>query len=261
MALSKRGVVLLASAPMDDPAQTPYTLIRDLPAIDRPRERLRDFGAAALSNQELLAILLRVGSSKESALAQATRLLSHYDGVAGIRQSSFVDLCSQRGIGEAKAAQIYAALELGLRMAAARQDGKPRVQTPEDIASLVLPEMSLFDQEHVRVMLLDVRNRVLATHEAYVGSVHTAAVRIGELLSEAVKARASGIVLVHNHPSGDPTPSADDIRLTKQLYDASKLMDIELVDHLIIGGGRFVSMEHVGLGMPSRHKAVTPAGG
>lgn len=210
---------------MDD---VPYTLIRDLPPTDRPRERLRDYGAAALSNQELLAILLRVGSSKESAVAQATRLLAHYDGLAGLRQSSFIDLCAQKGIGEAKASQIYAALELGVRLASVQQDGKPTLRTPDDIASMVLPEMSLLTQEHVRVMLLDIRNRLLATHEVYVGSVHTAAVRLGELLSEAVKAKASAIVLVHNHPSGDPTPSVADIELTKNLFDAAKLMDIEL---------------------------------
>ena len=243
---------------MDD---VPYTLIRDLPPTDRPRERLRDFGAAALSNQELLAILLRVGSSKESAVAQATRLLADYHGLAGLRQSSFIDLCSQRGIGEAKACQIYAALELGVRLASTQQEGKPFLRTPDDIASLVLAEMSLLEQEHVRVMLLDVRNRLLATHEVYIGSVHTAAVRPGELLSEAVKAKASGMVIVHNHPSGDPTPSAHDIVLTQTMFEAAKLMDIELFDHVIIGGGRYVSMSRANLGFPKTVSKVADGRG
>jgi DNA repair protein RadC len=246
---------------MDDTHEVAYTLIRDLPETDRPRERLRDFGAPALSNQELLAILLRVGSSKESAVAQATRLLAHYGGLVGLRQSSFLDLCEQKGIGEAKAAQIYAALELGVRLASVQQDGKPILRSPEDIASMVLPEMSLLTQEHVRVMLLDARNRLLATHEVYVGSVHTASVRVGELLSEAVKAKAAAVVLVHNHPSGDPTPSAQDIELTKNLYEAARLMDIDFFDHIVIGGGRFVSMHRTGLGFPSKQAQASSAGG
>jgi DNA repair protein RadC len=246
---------------MDEPHDVPYTLIRDLPPTDRPRERLRDFGAAALSNQELLAILLRVGSSKESAVAQATRLLAHYDGLVGLRQSSFLELCEQKGIGEAKAAQIYAALELGVRVARFTADGKPTLRSPDDIASIVLTEMSLLTQEHVRVMLLDARNRLLATHQAYVGSVHTASVRVAELLSEAVKAKAAAIVLIHNHPSGDPTPSAQDVALTKSLHEAAALMDIDFFDHIVIGGGRFVSMHRTGLGFPSKQARVSNAGG
>ncbi|MDP9237023.1 MAG: DNA repair protein RadC [Chloroflexota bacterium] len=246
---------------MDDAPEIPYTLIRDLPETDRPRERLRDFGAPALSNQELLAILLRVGSSKESAVAQAMRLLSDLDGLAGLRRASFAELCSQRGVGEAKAAQIFAALELGIRVAQFTVDSKPILRSPEDIASIVLPEMSLLAQEHVRVMLLDARNRLLASHEVYVGSVHTASVRVGELLSEAVKAKAAAIVLVHNHPSGDPTPSAQDIELTKNLHEAARLMDIDFFDHIVIGGGRFVSMHRTGLGFPSKQPRASSAGG
>lgn len=238
----------------------PYTLIRDLPAGDRPRERLRDFGAASLSNQELLAILLRVGGSKESAVQQAARLLSRFDGLAGLRKSSFIELCSEKGIGEAKASQIYAALELGVRLASLQPDNKPIVKTPEDVASLMLPEMSLLTQEHVRVLLLDARNRVLATHQPYVGSVHTGVVRIAELLSEAVKAKASSIVLVHNHPSGDPAPSAADVHMTQQLREAATLMDIDLVDHVVIGGGRFVSMQRTGLGFPAKQRVADARG-
>ena len=241
---------------MDDAHEVPYTLIRDLPASDRPRERLRDFGAGALSNPELLAILLRVGSSKESALAQATRLLSRFEGLAGLRRSSFIELCGEKGIGEAKAAQIYAALELGLRLAAAAPGDRPVLSSPDDIAGRVVAEMSVLEQEHVRVMLLDARNRLLATHEVYVGSVHTGAVvRVSELLSEAIKAKATGIALVHNHPSGDPAPSAADVQMTKNLFEAAKLMDIELVDHVVIGGGRWVSMHRLGLGFPSKTEA------
>jgi len=230
----------------DDP--TPYTLIRDLPATERPRERLRDAGAGSLSNAELLAILLRTGSAKESALAQANRLLGRFDGLPGIRRAPFLELCAERGIGEAKAAQIFAALELGLRLAMYEPESRPTVKTPEDIARLVLPDMSLLDEEHVRVMLLDARSQVLGMPTVYVGSVHTSHVRIAELLTDAVKVKASAIVAIHNHPSGDPAPSAADVEMTKQLAEACKLMGIDLFDHIIVAGGKFVSMHRAKLG-------------
>lgn len=232
---------------MDDARQT-YTLIRDLPAADRPRERLRDAGAASLSNAELLAILLRTGSAKQSALAQATSLLARFDGLPGLRNAPFLELCDEHGMGEAKASQIKAALELGLRLAAASSDERPIVHTPEDIANLVLAEMSLLAEERVRVMLLDVRNRVLAMPTVYVGSVHTTNVRISELLSEAVRVKAAAIVVLHNHPSGDPMPSSADIQMTKNLAEAAKLMDIDLLDHIVIAGGRYASMHQLKLG-------------
>ncbi len=228
-----------------------YTLIRDLPSAERPRERLRDAGANALSVTELLAIVLRTGTSKESALEQAGRLLRRFNGLAGLRQAPFLELCGERGIGEAKAAQIKAALELGLRAGAVSLDERPIVRSPDDIANLVLAEMSMLGEEHVRVMLLDARNRVLGIPTVYVGSVHTTNVRISELLSEAIRVKAAAIVAIHNHPSGDPAPSPADVQMTKSLHEAAKLMDIDLLDHIVIGGGRFVSLHQLKLGFPS----------
>jgi DNA repair protein RadC len=240
---------------MDDgDAPATYTLIRDLPATERPRERLRDYGAAALSSTELLAILLRVGGANESALSQAQRLLKRFNGLPGLWRSSFAELCNEKGLGEAKAWQLKAALELGMRLATAAQDARPSVRSPEDIADLVMAEMSLLEQEHIRVLLLDTRNHVIDMPTVYIGSVHTSHVRISDLLSEAIRVKAAGIVLVHNHPSGDPTPSAADAQMTRQLYDATKLMGIELHDHMVVAGGRYVSMRAIGLGMP---KAAT----
>ncbi len=236
---------------MADDDRAPYTLIRDLPAMERPRERLRDAGAVSLSNSELLAILLRTGTSKESALAQATRLLVRFEGLPGLRNAPFLELCGEHGIGEAKAAQVKAALELGMRLAAFAPDSRPIVRTPDDIANLVLAEMSVLTEEHVRVMLLDARNRVLGIPTVYVGSVHTTNVRISELLSEAIRVKAAAIVAVHNHPSGDPTPSAADVKMTKSLREAATLMDIDLLDHVVIGGGRYVSMHALKLGFAS----------
>jgi DNA repair protein RadC len=235
---------------MDADGAAPYTLIRDLPANDRPRERLRDAGADALSNAELLAILLRVGTPRESALSMATRLLSTFGGVEGLHRAAFAELCQVSGLGPAKAAQIKAALELGMRSVKSTAPERGIMRSPDDIADLVLGEMSLLDQEQVRVISLDTRLRLVASTTVYVGSVHTAHVRIGELLSEPVRVKASAMVLVHNHPSGDPTPSAADITMTQQLFEAAKLMDIDLNDHLIIGGGRFVSLRALRLGFP-----------
>ncbi len=229
---------------MSEDSTRPYQArIRDLPATDRPRERLRDAGPNALSNQELLAILLRTGQANESALAIAARLLGRFDGLVGLARSSFAELCAERGLGEAKAAQLQAALELGRRVGAAQPEERAVIRHPMDVANLLQGEMGLLDQEHLRVLLLNTRNHVLATHEVYHGSVHTAVVRIGELFREALRQNAPCIILVHNHPSGDPSPSAADISMTRQAIEAGELLDIEVLDHIVIAHGKFVSMK------------------
>lgn len=217
--------------------------IRDLPSGDRPRERLRDAGAGALSNPELLAILLRTGSPKESALALASRLLAQRDGLTGLARANFAELCAERGLGEAKAAQVQAALELGKRLVAAQPAERPVIRSPEDVANLLQGDMGLLDQEHLRVLLLNTRNQVLGTADVYRGSVHTAVVRIGELFREALRQNAPAVVLAHNHPSGDPSPSAEDIAMTKQAIEAGELLDVDVLDHVILAQGRFVSMQ------------------
>jgi len=227
---------------------TYHARIRDLPSGDRPRERLRDAGASSLSNQELLAILLRTGGARESALAMASRLLVRFDGLAGLARSSFAELCAERGLGEAKAAQVKAALELGKRLAASQPQERPMVHGPEDVANLLQAEMGLLDQEHLRVVLLNTRNHVLGLQEVYRGSVHTAVVRIGELFREALRRNAPSLILVHNHPSGDPTPSAEDIAMTKQAIEAGALLDVDVLDHIVLAHGRFESMKRLKAG-------------
>ena len=217
--------------------------IRDLPSTDRPRERLRDFGPGALSNQELLAILLRTGTARENAVALASRLLGRFDGLVGLARSGFSELCAERGLGEAKAAQVQAALELGKRLVASQPQERAAVSSPQDVANLLQGEMGLLDQEHLRVLLLNTRNQVLGTAQVYRGSVHTAVVRIGELFREALRQNAPALVLVHNHPSGDPTPSAEDIAMTRQAIAAGELLDIEVLDHVIVAHARFASMK------------------
>ena len=225
-----------------------HALIRDLPATERPRERLRDYGAGALSSAELLAIVLRTGASRESVLALATRLLSSHRGLVGLARAGFGELCQERGLGEAKAAQLKAAFELGRRLASAQPEERAAVRSPQDVANLLLPEMGLLEQEELRVVLLNTRNQVLSVHAVYRGSVNTSLVRVGELFREAVRQNCPALVVVHNHPSGDPTPSADDVAMTRQAVQAGRLLDIEVLDHLVIAQQRFVSLKEKGQG-------------
>lgn len=221
------------------------TLIRDLPAEERPRERLREYGPGALSTAELLAIIMRTGTAQESVLSLASRLLARRGGLVGLARASFGELLNERGLGEAKACQLLAALELGRRVASAAPEERPLVREPRDVATLLQPEMALLDREHLRVVLLDTRCRVIAAPEVYRATVNLALVRASELFREAVVRNAPSVIVVHNHPSGDPTPSPEDIQLTRRLAQAAAELDIELVDHVIIGfgEGRFVSLK------------------
>ncbi len=222
--------------------------IRELPAEERPRERLRDYGPAALSNAELLAIILRVGTATENAVRLAERLLAHFGGLPGLYRASFNELRNQHGLGEAKAAQLQAALELGKRLLSMSPEDRASVRSPQDVANLVQGEMALLEQEHLRVVLLNTRNQVLGVPELYRGSVNSAQVRVAEVLRPAVRENCPALVVVHNHPSGDPTPSGQDIALTKELVAAGKLLDIEVLDHIVIGRGRFVSLKETSQG-------------
>ncbi len=226
--------------------ETPFYRITDLHESERPRERLKTLGAQALSNAELLAILLRVGVQGENVVQLGQRLLQTFGGLSGLHRVSFDELCAQHGVGEAKAAQIKAAIELGRRLSL-ESDARPVISSPADAAALLSYEMSGLEQEHLRVILLDTRNHVLEIREVYRGSVNSAQVRIAEVFRDAVRRNATAIVVAHNHPSGDPTPSPEDIALTRALVQAGKLLDILVLDHLIIGQGRFVSLKERGV--------------
>jgi DNA repair protein RadC len=233
---------------MTEPNQQPVYRITDLEETDRPRERLSALGPQSLSNAELIAILLRVGVPGENAVQVGQRLLNKFGGIRGLHRAPFVELCKQHGIAEAKAAQIKAAIELGRRLAVEAPEEKPVINSPADAAGLVQYEMGALEQEHLRTLLLDRRNRVLEVVEIYRGSVNSSQVRVGEVFKEAVRKNASGIIVVHNHPSGDPTPSPDDVAVTRAIIQAGKLLDIDVLDHLVIGLGRWVSLKERGLG-------------
>jgi DNA repair protein RadC len=223
-------------------------MIRDLPAGERPRERLARAGEGALSTTELLAIILRTGVGGESVLDMARRLLSRYDGLPGLARASFAELQAEKGLGEAKTAQLKAALELGRRMLLASPEDRFVVRSPADVAQLLMAEMSHLEQEHFRVLYLDTRNRLIGTDTVYVGSLNASHIRVGEVFRDAIKRNCAAIIVVHNHPSGDPTPSPEDVEVTRQLVAAGDLLDIEVLDHLVIGQQRFVSLRERGLG-------------
>jgi DNA repair protein RadC len=223
--------------------------IHDLPSTDRPRERLAREGAAVLSNAELLAILLRVGVAGENAVRVAERLLAQLQGLPGLHRAGYAELCAQKGIGPAKAAQLQAAVELGKRIAVAPTNERTTISSPADAANLLMYQMAPLDQEYLFVILLDTRNRVLGLPlEVYHGSLNTSMIRVGELFREAIKVNAAALIVAHNHPSGDPSPSPEDVAVTRALVEAGKLLDIDVLDHLVIGRYRFVSLKERGLG-------------
>jgi len=234
---------------VNDEAQAEYRpMIRDLPVDERPRERLVHAGEGALSMAELLAIILGTGVGGESALALATRLISRYGGLPGLARASFTELRAEKGLGLAKTSQLKAALELGRRMLMIAPEDRFVVRSPSDVAQLLMAEMSHLEQEHFRVLYLDTRNRLLGSETVYVGSLNASHIRVSEVFREAVKRNCASIIVVHNHPSGDPTPSPEDVEVTRQLVAAGNLLDIEVLDHLVIGQQRFVSLRERGLG-------------
>ena len=231
-------------SPRRDAAVSYQPTILDLPPCERPRERLREHGARYLNNAELVAILLRSGVAGENAISVAMRVLAEFDGLAGLARAGYSELCEQRGLNHAKASEIMAALELGRRIASLAPEERARISCPQDAASLLIAEMEQLVQENLVVLLLNTRNQVVARRTIYIGTVNSSAVRPAEVLRPAIRENAPSIIVAHNHPSGDPTPSPEDISVTRDLAAAGKLMDIELLDHLVIGhGGRFTSLK------------------
>ena len=224
-----------------------HVRIRDLPSADRPRERLLRSGAGALATAELIAILLRSGIAGESALDVAGRLLATH-GLDGLHQLDADLLAQERGLGPAKAAQIKAALELGRRLATLQPEDRPRISSPDDVHAMLGTEMAALEQEELRVLLLNTKNEVQSIRTVYRGSVNATQVRIGEILRDAVRRNTPALIAVHNHPSGDPTPSPDDVAMTKELVRAGQLLDIDVLDHIVIGDrGRVASLRGEGL--------------
>ncbi|MCG3141806.1 MAG: hypothetical protein HDKAJFGB_03133 [Anaerolineae bacterium] len=236
------------SHPRRETREIPAHTIAAMHSAERPRERLAHFGAGVLNDAELLAILLRTGYRGVNVLELSAALLEECGRLPGLARMPLKELSRLKGIGPAKAAELHACFELGRRAADAAPIEKPQIKSPEDAARL-LSDMERLEQEEMRTLLLDTKNRVLGRPRVYQGSVHTTVVRIGELFKEAVRANATGIILAHNHPSGDATPSPEDAAITREIVKAGELLDIEVLDHLVIGAqGKFTSLKQRGLG-------------
>ncbi|MGI6647721.1 MAG: RadC family protein [Bacillota bacterium] len=223
-----------------------YT-IKDLPADSRPRERITLQGAASLSNTELLAILLRTGTPEYTALELAGQILAHPGGLRYLAEATPEELRRHKGIGLAKVAQIKAALELGKRLVSLSPEVRPVIKCPEDVAHLVMEEMRFLDREHFRALCLNTKNQVLGVETISIGSLSSSLVHPRELFKTAIGKSAANLILVHNHPSGDPTPSREDIEVTRRLVEVGKLIGIEVLDHVVIGDTRFVSLKEQAL--------------
>ncbi|WP_420643796.1 RadC family protein [Candidatus Leptofilum sp.] len=235
-------------SPETDQPATYSLMMRDLAEHDRPRERLLKVGERAVSTAELLAIILRSGVPGENVLRLAERLLNTFKDLSGLARASIAELTEVKGVGPAKAVEIKAALEIGRRLLTIAPQEKPRITSPADAANLLMSEMSFLEKEHLRLVLLDTRNRVLATPTIYIGSLNTSVIRAGELFRAAIKENAAAFIVAHNHPSGDPSPSPEDVAVTRQLVQAGSLLNIDVLDHIVIGHNRFVSMKERGLG-------------
>ncbi|WP_203333118.1 RadC family protein [Planococcus beigongshangi] len=221
-------------------------MIRDVHSADRPRERLINQGATSLSNQELIAIMLRTGTRQESVLHLANRVLHHFEQIQQMKDASIEELTSINGIGQAKAVQLLAAVELGRRLSSKQTDAKYTIRSPKDAASYLMADMTSLKQEHFVVLFLNIKNQVLHRQTIFVGSLNASIVHPREIFREAVRRSAASIVCAHNHPSGNPAPSPEDIAVTKRLMEAGSIVGIELLDHLIIGDHQFISLNEKG---------------
>ena len=220
-------------------------MVRDLPEEERPREKLIRQGAASLSDTELLAILLRTGTSSVSVLHLAEEVLAKYQdkGLVSIMNISPQEIASVHGVGLAKAATIVAAVELGRRLSTRAAQKQEKIEGPEDVARYASPLLRFEQKEHFLVMLLDVRNRVLAMPTVSIGSLTASVAHPREIFREAIRYSAANMILIHNHPSGDPTPSREDVQITKQMMKAGEIMGIPVLDHIIIAGDGFLSLK------------------
>ncbi|WLR44087.1 DNA repair protein RadC [Bacillus carboniphilus] len=220
--------------------------IHDFPIDERPRERMIQEGAKSLSNHELLAILLRTGTRNQSVLQLANKVLKKFEGLRYLKEASVEEIVSIEGIGEAKAVQVLAALELGKRVHQLHFQDRYVIRSPEDGANYLMEELRFLQQEHFVCIYMNTKNQVIHKKTIFIGSLNASIVHPREVMKEGIKRSAASFICAHNHPSGDPTPSKEDIHVTKRLFECGKMMGIELLDHIIIGEKNFVSLKEKG---------------
>ena len=221
-------------------------LLKDFPNDERPRERFVKQGAASLANHELIALLIQTGSKNESVLTLANKLLVHFDGLRLLKDASLDELKSIKGIGTAKAIQLLAAVELGRRVSNLEYRDRYCIRSPEDAAKYMMNEMRFLTQEHFVCLYLNTKNQVMHKQNVFIGSLNASIVHPREVFKEAFRRSAASIICLHNHPSGDPSPSREDIEVTKRLVECGKIIGIEMLDHIIIGENKFVSLKEKG---------------
>lgn len=226
--------------------------IRELPASERPRERLAQRGPAGLSAAELVALVWGSGTGGRSAIDLAGDALARHDGLGGLARATDVELAGMPGVGPAKAARLAAAFELGRRAVTDWPSNQWIVRSPRDVADRLQVPMGVLEREELRVVLLNTKNVVQRVATVYVGNVAASLVRVAELFRDAVRLDATGIVLVHNHPSGDPTPSPDDVHVTAEAVAGGRLLDIDVLDHVVIARDTWVSMRDRGVSFHRR---------
>ena len=224
-----------------------YT-IKELPMTERPREKLYSHGPSALSNEELLAIIIRTGNKEDSAIDLARKILSKDNrGLAYLRDTTLQELMEIKGIGRCKAAQILSAIEIGKRLNYKEALYKVKINEPSTIANLYMDEMRYLQKEHFRIALLDTKNQIIVTEEISVGTLNASIVHPRDVFKAAIKRNSNSMILVHNHPSGDPKPSNEDINITNRLVEVGNLIGIKVLDHIIIGDNRYISFKEKNL--------------
>lgn len=220
--------------------------IRDVVKEDQPRERLLIEGAGSLSNAELLAVILRTGSKDESVLTLANRILHHFDGLRMLKDATVEEMTSIHGVGVVKASQLLAAFELGRRMVRLQYAQRYSIRSPEDCANYMMEEMRFLQQEHFVCLYLNTKNQVIHRQTIFIGSLNSSLVHPREVFKEAFRRAAASIICLHNHPSGDPSPSREDIEVTRRLVECGKIIGIDVLDHIIIGDHKFISLKEKG---------------
>ena len=237
----------------------PGRAIREVPVGERPRERLAMRGVGGLTSAELIGLVWGSGTRGRSAVDLAAETLAQHDGLTGLARTTELELATIQGIGPAKAAQLVAAFELGRRLLADWPAARWTIRGPADVADRLILQMGRLEREELRVVILDTKNHVHRVVTVYQGNVSSSLVRVGEVFRDAVRLNAAGVILVHNHPSGDPTPSPDDMHLTAEVLAAGRLLDIALLDHLVIGHDAYVSMRDRGVAFDRTEPSIRAA--
>lgn len=218
-------------------------LLSEMPISSRPRERLLAYGSSSLSHQELLAIILRTGSKETNVMNLALQILNHFENLFELKAATIEELLAIKGVGQVKAIEIQAAIELGTRLARANQIKLGQVTSSSGLGQMMIEELKDLQQEHLIVLYLNTKNHLIKKDTLFIGGLNQSVAHPREIFRLAVRYSAARIILVHNHPSGDTTPSGNDLAFTKRIFECGELMGVELLDHLIVGGDRYCSLK------------------